>query len=332
MLPIFLSLVIATRNQAKQLPEVLSTVSETLQKLVSDYEIIVVDNGSTDSSIDRLKTLTGVDGLPNLQIYALTKEVDTDTAAWVGMENSLGDFVAILDPRVDDIYFLSKMLDEAVQGADVVFAHNSLRSSQDFVYRCLHTLFNLLYQLFNGINLAEEAPQYRVLSKQVVNFILRHSQPWIAYRHLPATAGFATSKLSYRFVPRHKPNKNLGDAIDRGLQLLVSTTRGPMRMVSSLALFGAVANVVYSCYVIAIALLKENVAEGWVSLSLQQSGMFLLISLVLLVLGEYLLQATSLANGDPVYHIAQELTSARLLHREKLNVEEINSRIKQIRA
>ncbi len=62
-----------------------------------------------------------------------------------------------------------------------------------------------------------------------------------------------------------------------------------MRMVTSLSLFGAVANVLYSIYVVGISLFKVDVEPGWVSLSLQQSGMFFLISLVLLVLGEYIL-------------------------------------------
>ena len=95
-----------------------------------------------------------------------------------------------------------------------------------------------------------------------------------------------------------------------------------MRVVTSLSLFGAVANVIYSVYVIAIGLVRANVAPGWVSLSLQQSGMFFLISLVLLVLGEYILNMASLSNEGPLYHVGQEFTSARMTRREKLNIED----------
>jgi len=116
--------------------------------------------------------------------------------------------------------------------------------------------------------------------------------------------------------------KRIGESFDRGMRMLVSTTRGPMRLVTTLSLFGAVSNVVYSAYVIAIAFFKADVAPGWVTLSLQQSGMFFLISLVLLVLGEYILHMASLSNEGPAYHVAQEFTSARMTRREKLNVEE----------
>ncbi len=95
-----------------------------------------------------------------------------------------------------------------------------------------------------------------------------------------------------------------------------------MRLVTTLSLFGAIANVVYSAYVIAIGLFKADVAPGWVTLSLQQSGMFFLISLVLLVLGEYILQMASLSNEGPSYNVGQEFTSAVITRRERLNIEE----------
>jgi glycosyltransferase involved in cell wall biosynthesis len=323
--PLFLSVVCVTRNQAAELERIIAEIAASISTLVSDYELIIVDNASDDQSISLLKKITGVDGQPNLQVYALTKEVDADTASWVGLENALGDFVVVIDPLIDDINFLPQMLDQAASGADVVFAGNEKKPEQTFAYRIAFAVFNILYKWFNGIHLANEAPQYRVLSKRVVNFILQHPQPAITYRHLPASGGFSKANLSYASNPRASHAKHLGSSIDRGMRLLVSTTRGPMRVVTSLSLFGAVANLVYSIYVIAIALFKQDVASGWISLSLQQSGMFFLISMVLLVLGEYILNMASLSNEGPMYHVGQEFTSARITRREKLNVEEASS-------
>jgi hypothetical protein len=82
---------------------------------------------------------------------------------------------------------------------------------------------------------------------------------------------------------------------------------------------------VYCVYVISVGIFKADVAPGWISFSLQQSGMFFLISLVLLVLGEYILNMASLSNEGPLYHVGQEFTSARMTRREKLNIEEVAS-------
>lgn len=323
--PVFLSVVLVVRNQGARLEDILASAVDSVSPLVSDYEIVVVDNASGDDSVGVLKRLAGEDGLPNLQVYALTKEVDMDTASWVGLENALGDFVAVIDPLVDDIAFLPQMLDKAVSGADVVFATNEKRPPQSVAYDLAYAVFNRLYKVFNGIHLAKEAPQYRVLSKRVINFILQHPQPSVTYRHLPATGGFARVNLQYSAPPLANATKRLGESIGRGTRLLVSTTRAPMRLVTALSLFGAVANVLYSIYVLGVALLSQDVAPGWASLSLQQSGMFFLISLVLLVLGEYILHMASLSTEGPPYHVAQEFTSARLTRREKLNIEEVSA-------
>lgn len=322
-LPIFLTLVVPVRNQENLIQPWIAKFGRALSELVSDYEIVIVDNASEDESIQRLKVLTGVDGLPNLQIYALTKEVDTDTAAWVGLENALGDFVAVIDPLNDDINFLPEMLEKAVSGADVVFANNLKKTAQSFAYRIAYEGFNFLYKWFNGIHLSNEAPQYRVLSKRVVNFILQHPQPAMTYRHLPATGGFSRVNLNYSAVPIVAHTKRLGESIDRGIKLLVSTTQAPMRLVTTLSLFGAVANLLYSFYVVAVGFIKTDVAPGWISLSLQQSGMFFLISLVLLVLGEYILNMVSMQNQGPLYYVGQEFTSARMTRREKLNIGDL---------
>jgi len=276
--PVFLSVVFVLRNQSGRIEKILADAAIVISALVTDYELIVVDNASDDDSVAVLKNLTEEAGQANVQVYALTREVDADTASWVGLENSLGDFVAVIDPMVDDIAFLPDMLDKAASGADVVFASNAQKPVQSLAYRFSYVFFNRLYQIFTGIDLAKEAPQYRVLSKRVVNFILQHPQPAVSYRYLPATGGFARANLDYSAPPKKARVKRLGDSINRGMRLLVSTTRVPMRLVTSLSLFGAIANLVYSIYVVAIGFLKTDVAPGWISLSLQQSGMFFLIS------------------------------------------------------
>jgi len=320
--PIFLSVVFVVRNQSDDVAEILLDAASIISAHVSDYELIVVDNASNDDSISVFKKLVEESGQPNLQVYALTKEVDSDAASWVGLENALGDFVAVMDPFVDDINFLPEMLDEAAAGADVVFANNEQEPAQSFGYRAAKVIFNGLYKWLNGINLTKEAPHYRILSKSVVGFILQHRQPATTYRHLPATGGFSRVNLSYSATPKIANPKRLAKSVDLGIRLLVSTTPVPMRLVTSLSLFGATANILYSIYVVFIAFSDPDVAPGWVSLSLQQSGMFFLISMVLLVLGEYILQMASLSNEGPLYHVGQEFTSARMTRREKLNIEE----------
>ncbi|WP_232316562.1 glycosyltransferase [Candidatus Burkholderia verschuerenii] len=313
------------RNQSARIELLTSEAAKTVSRLVSDYELIIVDNASEDDSVSVLRDLTSESGQPNLQVYALTKEVDADTAFWVGVENALGDFVVVLDPMLDDISLVESMLEKATSGTDIVLAYNQQRPAQSLPYRLAHIAFDMLYRYCSGVRFGAEAPQYRLVSKRVINFILQHPQPAITYRHLPLTGGFSRVKLLYSSPPKESRAKRLAESMDRGIRLLVSTTRAPMRLVTMLCMFGASANLVYSVYVVLIGLFKPDVAPGWVSISLQQSGMFFLISLVLLVLAEYILNMASLSNEGPLYHVGQEFTSARMTRREKLNIEEVDA-------
>jgi glycosyltransferase involved in cell wall biosynthesis len=326
-LPIFLSLVTVVRNNVESVEDTMRLLTRKCETLAADYEIIVIDNASEDGSLQNLKELVTREEFPNIQVYALTKNIDVDTAISVGLENALGDFVVVINPLEDDIAFLDLMLDTALDGNDVVFVHNRRRPKQSLLYRFAHYIFNAAYKWFNGVDLEKDAPQFRVMSRAVVNFILQHPQPEIMYRHLPATGGFSRSKLDYDYASNAARKKRFKGSLDRGVKLIVSSGKAPMRAVTSLSFLGAIANLIYSIYVVVIWLFKTDVAPGWASLALQQSGMFFTISLVLLVFGEYLLHAASVSSDEPKYHIAQEFLSSKITRRAQLNIQELESNL-----
>jgi hypothetical protein len=322
--PIFLSIVVSVQNPGPSLEPMLARINAQLEGWVNTLELIVVDNASTDDTAQRLKQLTSESGLPNIQAYILTQPVDDDTANWVGLENALGDFVAVLDPTQDDIGFLHTMLSHAVSGTDIVLATDRQVKVNSVTYRLCGKVFNAAYKSFTGIALPKHSPTFRILSKRVIHYILQHPFPAITYRHTMASSGFTRANLTYVSAQKRIPAKPLLDSMNRGIRLLVSTSHAPMRLVTALCLFGAASNILYSVYVIAIALFKADVAPGWVTLSLQQSGMFFLLSLVLWVLSEYLMMMTAATAQGPAYHVATEYTSALLGRRKRLNVEELN--------
>ena len=319
--PIFLSVIYVLRNEAEQVASLLSTATRQLEELVDDYELIVVDNASDDMTLSLLKELTGVDGLPNLQVFSLTQEVHFDVAAWVGLQNALGNHIAVVDPMTDDLSVLPQMLQSSVDGVDLVFAANRRRPAQSIAYRMAHAVFSALYRLLHGIDVSTEAPPFRLVNRRVVGYLLQHPQPALTYRHLGATGGFTRKRIDYSAAPAGARQRRLSESVDRGMRLLLSTSRTPLRLVTGLALFGAFANLAYSIYILVIALFKDDVAPGWVSLSLQQSGMFFLLSVLLLVLGEYVLHLVRISNDGPSYFIGQELISARMGRDRKLNVQ-----------
>ncbi|MEO1460552.1 MAG: glycosyltransferase, partial [Pseudomonadota bacterium] len=164
----------------------LSLAAGIAREIAEDYEIVVIDNGSTDGTPDILRALCGEDGLENLQVYVLTKREDIDVAAWAGLENALGDYVALIDPVEDDVAALPKLLEAAHTGVDVVFAQNDQKRPKSVLYGLASRIFSSAAHTFLKIDRDRELPFYRVLSRKTVNYMLRYDAASFSYRWLPA--------------------------------------------------------------------------------------------------------------------------------------------------
>jgi hypothetical protein len=321
-LPVLLSVVLVTHNDADQIQSIIRSTGKIASQVVSDYEIVIVDNGSTDTTSEALRELTSQTGEANLQVYTLAGRVDDLTARWVGVENSLGDIVVCLDPRQGNLDQLSLLTSQAANGNDIVFTMRSFPKGHRSLPRTLlYRAFGVATKLSTGLDLDSYSTSFLAISRRVVNYLLQFPDPQIQFRNLPSTTGFKRTSISIPLLRRNADTIKLRESLSRGIQLVTSSSESPLRLATTLSTVGAFSSLAYSIYVVLILAFKEDVAPGWVSLSMQQSGMFFLISLVLLVLSEYVLEISRKANSGPAYYIADEFTSARLTRKERLNVE-----------
>ncbi len=150
---------------------------------------------------------------------------------------------------------------------------------------------------------------------------MQQPRPDLRFRALPSLSGFTRRTLTYQLEGAPPANRSFLARARDAITLTVSNSTAPLRIVSAVALTGALLNLFYSVYVVVVAFTKSNVQPGWTTLSLQQSGMFFLISIVMFLLTEYLAYMIRWAQSGPAYFLASEATSAVLTRRQKLNVE-----------
>ena len=128
-------------------------------------------------------------------------------------------------------------------------------------------------------------------------------------------------------VLKYESRVNLRRSLSRGLRLITSTSSLPLRFATIMSSIGALFSIFYSIYVIAIFFLKEDVAPGWASISLQLSIMFFFLSLVLLIMSEYILESLSTIYNKPKFFISEEYTSTKMSNKSNLNVSQIKKDI-----
>lgn len=317
---LFVSVVLVVRDAEARIADDLARVHAMLVEACSEHELIVVDNASEDATFDRAAEVARA--LPDIQVYCLSRAVDRDAATFAGIENAIGDYVVVLEPTAAQIAFVPQMIEAALAGHDLVFAEargGPRRRSPGG--RLLAGLYRRAFRWSTGLDLEAELLHYRLISRQVINFLLQHENAALMLPTLPSVAGYPKTKLSYvESTDALTVQGDLASQAERGIGMLLTVTALPARLTTVVSLLAGFLNVLYAGYVVLIYLFKDDVAEGWTTLSLQISGMFFLFSIVLALLSEYVIRIFQGGLGRPTYHVGREFRSPALSREERLNV------------
>jgi hypothetical protein len=180
-----------------------------------------------------------------------------------------------------------------------------------------------LYKAITREDLPEAASSFRLYSRRALNAFLDNRDRYELFPVVASFAGYGYSELPYDAMQGGpSPQKaDLAEALRRGTRILLVSSHRPLRLLSMLALTGAFLNVLYSLYVFTIRLWRDQVAEGWTSLSLQVSLMFFLLFLIVAALCEYVVRLFLHGQERPRYVISGESHSMVLARKHELNVK-----------
>jgi hypothetical protein len=183
------------------------------------------------------------------------------------------------------------------------------------VLRLLAAFFHATSRWLFNVELPRHYSHFQALSRQAVNAVtqLKDKNRYLLLQS--ASIGYDSRQVAYEPVYRYgKPKpRSIGDTIARALALLLTQSKHPLRIVSWVGLLASIVNGLYVVYIVLIYFLKEGVAEGWTTLSLQTAGMFFFVFLILTVLTEYVGRILDESRAHPLYFIREEKTSAALM-------------------
>ena len=156
----------------------------------------------------------------------------------------------------------------------------------------------------------------------MVNAFLDNRDRYNLFMVIAAFAGFPYTTLRYTRTSRSgEPERaDYVDAVGRALSTLLLSSKRPLRFMTFGSLVGATISVLYGAYVLIAHLVKDDLAEGWASLSLQISGLFFLQFLILAIMSEYLIRLFVHSQNRLPYLIVKESSSMVLSRKVELNV------------
>jgi polyisoprenyl-phosphate glycosyltransferase len=298
-----LSLVIPIFNEEKLIDELVKRTISSLDSFINDFEVIFVDDGSTDGSLEKLVSWHKKES--RLKILSLSKNFGHQAAFTAGLEHARGDIVAMMDGDLQDppelLTEMHRMITE--EGYDIISGKKTGRRGRRD--RNLYSfLFHLLFKHIGEIKNMENSGNYSMMKREAVDALLTMKEK---VRYLPGLRTFIGFRQGYvEFVRdnRYKgnPKMSLRKLSILAADAIFSFSRFPIRFCLVLGTIGTLVFMIAGIYVL-IAKAYGFAIIGWSStlLSIYFLGSIQLVFLG--ILGEYVFRSYKESQNRPVYFV-----------------------------
>ena len=302
-----LSCIIPCKNEARNLELLLPQLHDLLQALEMRWEVILVDDGSTD---DTPLVGAGWSRTPGFRLIQLSRNFGKEAAITAGLEAATGGVVAILDADLQHPPgLIGAMLRKWREGADVVYAVREDRSDESFVKR--HGT-NMFYRLMNRNDRFEVPPgagDFRVMDRCAVDALMKLPERRRFMKGLYAWIGFHAVAVPY--VPDERAHGRTHFSLTRLVSLsldgLTSFTTWPLRIVSVVGATMAFLGFGYGAFIVIDYFLNGNQVSGWTTIVVTMMFFFGMQMLFTGIIGEYIGRIFEEVKQRPVYVVKREL-------------------------
>jgi len=198
-----LSIVIPVLNEEENLKELHKRLTDELSQLQKTYEIIIVDDGSTDRSLEVLKEIAGADR--NLKVISFRRNFGQTAAISAGFEYACGDIIIAMDADLqNDPVDIKRLLDKLDEGYDVVSGWRANRHDGFLLRRIPSMLANRLISWMTDVNIHDFGCTLKAYRREVVQHINLYGE---MHRFIPALASWIGAKIAEIKVTHH-PRKH----------------------------------------------------------------------------------------------------------------------------
>ena len=321
-----ISVIAPLYNSAAILEPFLEEATRALEPHYAFFEIILVDDCSTDDTPAAVQKL--LSRFQRVRFLRLSRRSGSEVAISAGLDSAIGDFTVIVRPESDPCAMIPELISNARRSGCILTGVAPGQKHRSPLARCIASGFRSYCKRQLGIELKQNSTDFRVLSRQVVNAITQIKDRRRYLRLFTATVGYEIQYFDYQPISRGRKGEreNFMDEVNRAIDIVVTSSPQPLRLVSRLGMFASALNVLYMTYVTAIYFFKKDVAPGWTTTSLENSAMFFFLFLILAVLCEYVGRLLEEVQNRPLYFIAQEKNSSVLLeHQVKKNIVHVST-------
>jgi dolichol-phosphate mannosyltransferase len=280
-------------------------VSATVAAIAESYELVFVDDGSSDGTAAALSQICEADR--HVKAICLSRNFGHQAALMAGLDHVDGRAVVMMD---GDLQHPPELIPELVErwrsGYDIVYTVRH-GDQEGLVKRSTGRTFYALFRWVTRINLESGAADFRLLDRRVVDALHRFHERFLFFRGLVGWVGFRTVAVPYVAAARPvgASKYTLRRMTRLALDGLFSFSTLPLRLAIWCGLAVAIAGAAYAVFALHAALRLHSVVPGWTSLMvvvLLLGGVQLMI---IGILGEYIGRVYEEVKGRPVYLVRE---------------------------
>ncbi|MBI3561221.1 MAG: glycosyltransferase family 2 protein [Gammaproteobacteria bacterium] len=299
-----LSIVIPAYNEQEVLPEFHKRLSTVLDTLELPSEIIYVNDGSSDQTLQVLETLYQTD--PRMAIVDLSRNFGKEIALTAGMHKAQGDAVIVIDADLQDPpELIPRLIQEWQQGVDVVYAKRARREGETPLKKLTASIFYRLMQRLSRVKLPQDTGDYRLLSRRAVDALNSLSEHHRFMKGLFTWIGYSQKAVLYDRDPRYagETKWNYWKLWNFALEGITSFTTAPLKFATYIGLLTAAAAFIYGMFMMVRTWFFGNPVPGYPSLVviILFLGGVQLMSIG--ILGEYIGRIFNETKRRPLYFI-----------------------------
>ena len=303
-----MSVVVPLYNEIEVLDLLHRRLTAVLEGLGEPYEIVFVDDHSTDGTYERIRALKAGD--PRLRYIRFSRNFGHQMAITAGLARARGAHIVNIDGDLQDPpELIPAMLARAREGFDVVYMVRRERKGEMAFKRWTAALFYRLLKSLTAIDIPVNVGDFRLVSRRVADALLRLSEHHRFMRGLVSWVGFPQTGMAYDRDARYAGTTKypLRKMVLLAVDGISSFSGVPLRLAMVLGFLTAFAGFLLAAwFLVTKLLLHTSTASGWLStitVVLFLGGIQLI---TIGILGEYLLRVFNEVKRRPLYIVEEE--------------------------
>lgn len=299
--PIF-SVVVPIYNETASLPELYRRISEVMDLTNESWELVLVDDGSRDSSAEMMVEYQMKD--PRVRPVIFARNFGQQAAVKAGLDHARGQAVIVIDADLQDPpEIIHELIKKWREGFEVVYAQRTERVGESFLKRFTARMFYRIINKITDIDLPLDTGFFRLLDRRVVDVLNQMPEHHRFFRALSIWVGFKQVAVPYKRAARFAGETNY--PFTRMFKLAVTAITGfsfwPLQVAMYLGFVSSGVSVIAIPVVIVMRLAGSEAFFGQAStlIAVLFFGGVQLISLG--ILGEYIGRLYDEVRGRPLY-------------------------------